>query len=378
MSWAALGADPAGCIGKHITLYTRRSPSFPTHRDAISLVSTLLSLPCFDSHPPSCPIVRSHHHLPLLLGASLACGCSPRKLASSNLHRVHRLAPTLRPLSPAKEPLQALLSKCLTSKLCVLRLCSPLPIARPHPTPYSYSKRTEESAPLEARVAEVNAIIKKVGTSMLTTVGTDGKSLHSRAMRAASTDKLIFSYIYGQSVAILTQLQADPRRRPSDNTSHKEEEVQQDSHVNIAYCEPVGGDWISIAGTATTTNDRDAVAEVYSAQIKAWFGDKGDGVHDGSASDPRVSVMRIKPVEIRYYTRQQTLVGQAVEIATSIFSRDVATPGKIRTITGSEVRGVVKRGCFLLADTSLQLRRSPASEALPGTRREARASMCIH
>jgi hypothetical protein len=33
---------------------------------------------------------------------------------------------------------------------------------------------------------------------MLTTIGTDGKSLHSRAMRDAKHEKLVFSYVYGE------------------------------------------------------------------------------------------------------------------------------------------------------------------------------------
>jgi general stress protein 26 len=184
-----------------------------------------------------------------------------------------------------------------------------------------YNAKTEQDAPLQDKVAEVEAIVKKVGTSMLTTVGTDGKSLHSRAMRDASHDKLIFSFIY-------------------DNTSHKEDEIHQDSHVNISFVEPTGGDWISIAGTASSTNDREAVKKAYSPSIKAWFGDLGDGKHDGSENDPRVAVMTVKPYEIRYYTRKQNLLTQAVNIAASAVSGGLASPGNIRTITKQEIESL--------------------------------------
>jgi general stress protein 26 len=86
-----------------------------------------------------------------------------------------------------------------------------------------------------------------------------------------------------------------------DNTSHKEDEIHQDSHVNISFVEPTGGDWISIAGTASSTNDREAVKKVYNASVKAWFGDLQDGKHDGSENDPRVAVMTVKPYEVSVF-----------------------------------------------------------------------------
>lgn len=98
-------------------------------------------------------------------------------------------------------------------------------------------------------------------------------------MYPASTEKLQLVYIY-------------------DNTSHKDDEMKHDQDVNVSFLEPVGGDWISVAGNAITTTDRSEVAKYYSASTKAWFADLGDGVHDGSGNDPRVSVMKVKPTEV--------------------------------------------------------------------------------
>lgn len=98
-------------------------------------------------------------------------------------------------------------------------------------------------------------------------------------MRPASTDKLQPVFIY-------------------DNSSHKDEEVKKDSHVNVSFLEPTKGDWISIAGKANSSNEREIVKKYYSPETKAWFGDLKDGVHDGSANDPRVSVLIVKPAEV--------------------------------------------------------------------------------
>jgi hypothetical protein len=175
-------------------------------------------------------------------------------------------------------------------------------------------------------------------------------------MYPASTDKLQLAYIY-------------------DNTSHKDDEMKEDQHVNVSFLEPVGGDWISVAGKAITTSDRSEVAKYYSASTKAWFADLGDGVHDGSGNDPRVSVLKIKPTEvssswlpticgdtdglsskIRYYARKETLLTQAVEVAAKAFGTgQMATPGAIRTITGKEVSIAEVYSSTWFANTVIQV-----------------------
>ena len=112
-------------------------------------------------------------------------------------------------------------------------------------------------------------------------------------MYPASTDKLQLVYIY-------------------DNTSHKDDEMKHDQDVNVSFLEPVGGDWISVAGNAITTTDRSEVAKYYSASTKAWFADLGDGVHDGSGNDPRVSVLKVKPTEVSCVIR---LVSRAADVS---------------------------------------------------------------
>lgn len=79
----------------------------------------------------------------------------------------------------------------------------------------------------------------------------------------------------------------------------EDDEVKQDQAVNISFCAPTSGDWVSVSGQVTKqTNDREVVAKYYNPSIRAWFGDLGDGVHDGSEKDPRVSIMQITPQEV--------------------------------------------------------------------------------
>lgn len=54
-------------------------------------------------------------------------------------------------------------------------------------------------------------------------------------------------------------------------------------------------DWVSVTGKAVTaSNDDPRIKEIWNRGASAWFGDLGDGVHDGSASDPRMSLIEVK------------------------------------------------------------------------------------
>lgn len=142
------------------------------------------------------------------------------------------------------------------------------------------AKSQQNDLSLSEKLTELEGIIKPIRTSMLTTIGTNDGLLHSRAMRDASHENLLFTYIY-------------------DNTSHKDDEIKQHQEVNISFLEPTGGDWVSMAGKVVNqSNDTNEVAKYYNPSIKAWFGDLGDGIHDGSEKDPRVSIMQIKPSEV--------------------------------------------------------------------------------
>lgn len=100
----------------------------------------------------------------------------------------------------------------------------------------------------------------------------------------------------------------------------------------------------SSADLSSRTNEEGLVAKLYNPTIKAWFGDKGDGVHTGEPSDPRMAVLEVKVDEIRHYHQQKTAVGVAVDVVASALSGKTATPGEIRTIKGEEIQGAWEKG----------------------------------
>lgn len=122
----------------------------------------------------------------------------------------------------------------------------------------------------------------------------------------------------------------------TNTESHKTDELKSDPHVNISFLDS-SGQWASLAGLATIETDRSLVKQHYSASLKAWLGDLGDGTHDGSENDPRIGVIRVKTGSVTYAVTDQTLIGRAAEIAKAAVTGNVATPNRLREISEGEI-----------------------------------------
>ncbi|CAG8768867.1 9078_t:CDS:2, partial [Acaulospora colombiana] len=72
--------------------------------------------------------------------------------------------------------------------------------------------------------------------------------------------------------------------------------------------------------------------------IAGYFSDLGDGVHKGDAHDPRVSIIKVVPNEIRYWVATSGAVGRALEHAKGAVTGKLTAPGEIRTITADELK----------------------------------------
>lgn len=117
------------------------------------------------------------------------------------------------------------------------------------------------------------AAIDELDTAMLTTRRQDGH-LVSRAManqkRAPGAD---LWFVTSEGAGKLDDLKSDP-------------------HVNLAYYKDRTREWISIAGLATISRDRETIRALYAPDWRAWFGGEGDP-RNGTPEDPRIVVIGI-------------------------------------------------------------------------------------
>ena len=57
--------------------------------------------------------------------------------------------------------------------------------------------------------------------------------------------------------------------------THKLDDLMADPHVNLAYYKDSSREWVSVAGMAMVSTDRELVLELYKPDWKAWLGDEG-------------------------------------------------------------------------------------------------------
>jgi len=113
--------------------------------------------------------------------------------------------------------------------------------------------------------------------------------------------------------------------------SKKFSDLDQNKEVQITFQDSKTQDWISISGTAVTTSNSDPrIKELHSKGVKAWFGDLGDGKHDGSPDDPRMSLIEVKSKYIVYWLHQVGTLGFMKEVGVSAVTGRVADTGVLR------------------------------------------------
>ncbi|CAC9890670.1 unnamed protein product [Aureobasidium pullulans] len=112
--------------------------------------------------------------------------------------------------------------------------------------------------------------------------------------------------------------------------SQKFKDIEANKEVNVSFQDTKSQDWISVSGTATTASNSDPrIKEVWSRGATAWFGDVGDGVHDGSAEDPRMN--------ISYYKTNVGALGYLKEVVAANVTGGVANTGSLREMKEDEI-----------------------------------------
>ena len=72
----------------------------------------------------------------------------------------------------------------------------------------------------------------------------------------------------------------------------KLDELTNDPHINLAYYKDRTREWVSIAGLAKVSRDRDIIRQLYATDWKAWFPNEGDSRH-GTPEDPRMVLIGV-------------------------------------------------------------------------------------
>lgn len=126
---------------------------------------------------------------------------------------------------------------------------------------------------MRKELSKLFEMIDELDTAMLTTRRSDGH-LVSRAMANQK-------HAPGADLWFVT----------TDGT-HKLDDLASDPHINLAYYKDRTREWVSVAGLAKISRDREIIRQLYATDWKAWFPDEGDPRH-GTPDDPRMVLIGV-------------------------------------------------------------------------------------
>ncbi|TPX57537.1 hypothetical protein PhCBS80983_g03767 [Powellomyces hirtus] len=182
----------------------------------------------------------------------------------------------------------------------------------------SKARNLDETSDNATQMAELYKLIDGIETAMFTTRMQDG-SLVSRAMQTRQRVK-------GADMWFVT-----------NKHSHKLDDLAFDPHVNLAYYKPSTSDWVSVSGTAKVVDDKAKIRELYQPDLKAWFGDKGDGIHDGGPNDPRIALIFVQAHSCHYQVQTKSTPRVLFEIVRGTVTGDRPAVGPLRELGEKEL-----------------------------------------
>jgi general stress protein 26 len=129
--------------------------------------------------------------------------------------------------------------------------------ANPQLDPVTVKSVNTDLTPQE-KIKGLHAILEKAKTGMLTTRSSEGH-LHSRAMAPCSSKSLVGVIFISISITPAI-LEKEPTQVNlyfiANNASHKFDEIEHDSNVNVSFYDEASTNWASFTGTAKISQDK--------------------------------------------------------------------------------------------------------------------------
>ena len=184
-------------------------------------------------------------------------------------------------------------------------------------------KNSDDLVPTEKKLDDLYDLIDGIEIAMLTTRRPDGH-LVSRPMQTQERET-------GLDLWFMTNVE-----------THKLDDLMNDPHVNLAYYRDRSREWVSVAGLATVSTDRDLIRELYKPDWKAWLGDDG-GDRDGSADDPRIALILVEAESATYMKVTKPKPVVLFEVARAMLTGSPPKVGSIRNVTERELERDIDR-----------------------------------
>jgi general stress protein 26 len=181
------------------------------------------------------------------------------------------------------------------------------------------SKNSDNEVPLEKKLDDLYKLIDGIETAMVTTRRADGH-LVSRAMQAQRRTS-------GADLWFMTNAE-----------SEKFEEIALDPHVNVSFYKDRTREWVSVAGRAILSKDRDLIDSLYQPDWKMWLGDEGDGRRDGGPHDPRIALILVEAETVHYSKKDRPTPIVLFEMAKGMITGEPPKIAAMRELQRDELK----------------------------------------
>ena len=183
-------------------------------------------------------------------------------------------------------------------------------------------KNRDEQVPTEKKLDDLYKLIDGIEIAMFTTRRADGQ-LVSRPMQVQEREP-------GVDLWFMTNIE-----------THKLDDLMTDPHVNLSF---INGskEWVSVAGLATVSTDRELVRELYKPDWKAWLGNDG-GDRDGSENDPRIALILVEAESVTYMKVTKPKPVVLFEVARAMVTGSPPKVGSIRDVSEREMHRDAER-----------------------------------
>ena len=169
----------------------------------------------------------------------------------------------------------------------------------------------------QKKLSELYDLIGDIEIALMTTRRADGH-LVTRPM--ATQDRGPLADLW-----FVTNIEAD-----------KIDEIEHDPHVNLGYLDSGSMEWVSVSGTATITQDRAKIHELYEPDWKMWFGDEG-GSRDGGPDDPRLALILVDAHTVHYMKAKHSKPVTLFELARGFVTGTQPDLGREEHLSSSEL-----------------------------------------
>jgi general stress protein 26 len=175
----------------------------------------------------------------------------------------------------------------------------------------------KEDTSTEKKLDELYELIEDMDIAMMTTRRADG-ALVARPM-ATQKHGLLGDLWFVTSIE-----------------THKIDELQSDPNVSLAYYDDGSKEWVSVSGTATLSQDRAKIRELYEPDWKAYFEDQG-GNRDGGPDDPRLALICVDAHSVHYMKARFGKPRALFELARGMMTGKAAEFGRDEQLSPTEL-----------------------------------------